>query len=60
VKHGYLSLCFTLQPYLESMYVLQYVERTSDPAQSLYTIHTYALDQSEVWDLEHGQKRSAT
>jgi hypothetical protein len=55
MKHDYLSLCFTLHPYLESMYVRRYDERTSDPAQWLYTILTYALNQSEVWDLEHGQ-----
>jgi hypothetical protein len=48
VKHGYLSLCFTLHPYLESMYVSKHDEHTSNPAQSLSTVHTYALDQSEV------------
>jgi hypothetical protein len=36
------------------MYVPKYDGHTSDPAQSLYTIHTYAYSQSEVDNLEQG------
>jgi hypothetical protein len=42
MKHHYLTLCFTLHPYLETVYVLDHDGHTSNPAQSLSTVHTYA------------------
>jgi hypothetical protein len=46
MKHDYLSLCFTLHPYLESMYVPKYDGHTSNPAQS-YICNTYLCIESE-------------